>query len=392
MQDRADDRDAPNAGRSADDRLPATMRAVVQRRYGTADDLRVERIDVPTPDDDEVLVEVRAAAVDRGTIHLMTGLPLVARPAIGMRRPRSLVVGLDVAGVVVAAGAKVATFAPGDAVFGVARGSFAEYAVCAAGKLAPKPSAVSFVEAAAVPISGLTAHQGLVDVGRLQASQRVLITGASGGVGTFAVQLARALGAEVTAVCSAGKATAVRALGASRVIDYATTEIDGDGRSYDLMLDIAGNTSLRRLRRMLEPAGTLVIVGGEGPGRWFGGTDRQFRALALSPFVSQRLTMFVATERGSDLVRLSAFLDDGRVTPVIDGTVPLEGAADAIRRLDAGEVTGKVVIDVALGPTTGAAIHPATEPETGPAIGPTTGAAIRPATGPTVRPGTDPAS
>lgn len=328
------------------DALPDQMRAVVQPRYGTADDLRVERLAVPSPGADEVLIEVRAAAVDRGTIHLLTGLPLIARPAIGMRRPKSLVAGLDVAGVVVSVGCDVTTVAPGDEVFGVARGSFAEYAVAKATKLAPKPGRLSFVDAAAVPISGLTAFQGLVDVGHVDAGQRVLVTGASGGVGTYAVQLARALGAEVTGVCSTRKLDAVRALGATHVIDYTATAIDADDRRYELVLDIAGNTSLRRLRRMLEPRGTAVIVGGETSGRWFGGTDRQLRGMLLSPLVSQRFKMFVASERGADLARLTEFLDDGRVVPLVERTYPLDRAADAVRQLERGDVTGKVVVDV----------------------------------------------
>jgi len=292
--------------------VPAVMTAVVQTAYGGSEVLGIGEVPVPTPGKREVLVRVAAAGLDRGVWHLMTGRPLLMRPFVGLRRPRRRVPGLDLAGTVVAVGADVTDFAAGDEVFGAGRGSFAPYAVAPAGKLAPKPASLSFAQAAAVPVSGLAALQGLHDVGRVAAGQRVLITGASGGVGSFAVRIAAAAGAEVTGVCSAAKADLVRALGATRTIDYAAHDF-ADGRDrYDLILDLAGNTSLRRLRRVLTPRGTLVIAGGEGGGAITGGIGRQLRALLLSPFTRQRLTMLVSTETSTGLLRLTELIDAGR--------------------------------------------------------------------------------
>ena len=265
------------------------MQAIIQKEYGTADVLRVAEIDRPVIEADQVLVQVQAAGLDRGTWHLMAGMPYAARLAVGLRAPKNAVPGLDVAGVVVAVGSEVTRFQPGDEVFGISKGSFAEFAAAREDKLARKPSNLSFEQAAAVPVSGMTALRGLCDVGRLEEGQKVLIVGASGGVGSYAVQIAKALGAEVTGVCSTGKLDLVRSIGADHVIDYSQEDFaDGDKR-YDLILDIGGNSTLSRLRRALTPKGTLVIVGGEDRGRWIG-MDRQLRALALSPFVGQRLT------------------------------------------------------------------------------------------------------
>ena len=243
------------------------MRAIVQTEYGTADVLRVAEIERPVIGADEVLVKVRAAGLDRGTWHLMAGMPYAARLVVGLRAPKNPVPGLDVAGVVVAIGSEVTRFQPGDEVFGVSKGSFAEFAAARESKLARKPSNLTFEQAAAVPVSGMTALRGLTDVGHLQAGQKVLIIGASGGVGSFAVQIAKALGAEVTGVCSTSKLDLVRSIGADHVIDYSQDDFANGETRYDLILDTGGNSTLSRLRRALTPRGTLVIVGGEGGGR-----------------------------------------------------------------------------------------------------------------------------
>ena len=321
------------------------MRAIVQTEYGTADVLRLAEIERPAIGADEVLVEVRAAGLDRGTWHLMAGMPYAARLAVGLRAPKNPVPGLDVAGVVVAVGSEVTRFQPGDEVFGVSKGSFAEFAAAREDKLARKPSNLTFEQAAAVPVSGMTALRGLSDVGRLEAGQKVLIVGASGGVGSYAVQIAKALGAEVTGVCSTSKLDLVRSIGADHVIDYTQDDFaDGDER-YDLILDIGGNSTLSRLRRALTPRGTLVIVGGEGGGRWIG-MGRQLRALALSPFVGQRLTMLGPKEHYTVLERLTELIEDGQLVPAVEQTYPLNEMPDAMRHLVAGRARGKLVITV----------------------------------------------
>jgi NADPH:quinone reductase-like Zn-dependent oxidoreductase len=334
---------APPAGPAAAG-SQETMRAIVQSRYGTVpeDVMRLERIARPVLAAGEVLVRVRAAGVDRGTWHMMAGQPYLMRLGFGFRGPRSGVPGMDVAGTVVAAGPGVTRFAPGDEVFGMARGSFAEYAAAREGKLARKPAALSFAQAAAFAVSGLTALQGLRDAGRIQPGQKVLVIGASGGVGSYAVQLAKVFGAEVTGVCRTAKTELVRAIGADHVIDYTQADFADGRQRYDLIFDIGGNTKLSRLRRALAPRGTLVIAGGEG-GRWTG-VGRQLRALALSPLVRQRLTMFISRPRPADLDTLRQLAESGQVTPVIDGTIPLAEAAQAIRRLHAGQVRGKLAI------------------------------------------------
>ncbi|MDO8391311.1 MAG: NAD(P)-dependent alcohol dehydrogenase [Actinomycetota bacterium] len=318
------------------------MQAVVQQGYGSADVLSIDTIDRPVAAKGEVVVQVHAAGMDRGTWHMMTGVPYAMRLVGGLRTPRRRVPGLDVAGVVVEVGSGVTRFRLGDEVFGIAKGSFAEFAAARESKLAPKPAGLSFQQAAALPVSGLTALQGLVDVGRLAAGQHVLIIGASGGVGTFAVQIAKALGAHVTAVCSTGKVDLVRSLGADEVIDYATTDF-ADGRRHDLILDIGGSSAISHLRRALAPRGTLVIVGGEGGGSLVG-IGRQLRARALSPFTRQRLAMVVSTVRHTDLVRLSKFVDKGQLVPSIERTYPLADTAAAMRHLAAGLARGKLVV------------------------------------------------
>jgi NADPH:quinone reductase-like Zn-dependent oxidoreductase len=324
----------------------STMRAVIQHRYGSADRLGRGELPVPRPAAGEVLVRVRAAGLDRGTWHLMTGRPYVMRPATGLRGPRNPVPGRDLAGTVVAVGAAVTRFAVGDEVFGIGRGTYAEYAVAREDRLARRPVRLSPEQAAVVPISGLTALQGLTDVGRLQAGQTVLVTGASGGVGSYAVQIAKALGAaSVTGVCSTGKVDLVRSLGADHVVDHTRQDFADGERRYDLVLDLAGNPSLTRLRRALTPTGTAVIAGGEHGGNLVG-MDRQLRALLVSPFVGQRLTMLVSRENAADLERLAGLIDAGTVTPALDRTFPLDDVPEAMRYLATGKARGKVAITV----------------------------------------------
>jgi NADPH:quinone reductase-like Zn-dependent oxidoreductase len=325
---------------------PTTMRAVAQRAYGGPDVLEPGRIDRPTVAPDEVLVEVRAAGLDRGTWHLMSGLPHAVRPVSGLRRPRNPVPGLDMAGVVVAVGDDVTRVRPGDEVFGIAQGSFAEYATAKEAKIARRPAGVSFEAAAVVPVSGLTALQAVRDQAAVQPGQRVLVLGASGGVGSYAVQIAKAFGAEVTGVASTAKLDLVRDLGADHVIDYTTDDpVDGSVR-YDAILDIGGNRPLRSLRRALTPTGTLVIVGGEDGGRWIGGTDRQLRAMLWSPFVGQRLTTFISKETGDDLEPLREMIDAGTVVPAVDRSYPLDEVPDAMRHLIEGRTRGKIAITI----------------------------------------------
>lgn len=332
--------------------LPSTMQAMVQDAYGEAEDvLRLEEIAVPEVPEDRVLLRVRAAGVDRGVWHLTAGLPYPVRLAgLGVRAPKKRVPGSDVAGTVVAIGSKVTGLTPGDAVYGVAEGSFAEYATARPDKLAPKPSNLTFAQAAAAPISGLTALHGLRDSARVEPGQKVLILGASGGVGSYAVQIAKALGAEVTGVCRTAKLDLVRALGADHVIDYTTTDLADDPERYDVILDIGGNRSLSALRHALTPRGTLVIAGGETGGRWLGGYDRLLRAPALSPFVSQRLVTLVSSENRTDLLVLTELIESGQVTPALDRTYPLREAAAAMRHMLDGQARGKVVIALSEGP------------------------------------------
>lgn len=322
----------------------APMRAVLHAAYGAADAFSLGETARPSIEEREVLVRVRAAGMDRGTWHLMAGLPYPVRLVAGLRHPRNDVPGLDVAGIVESVGCAVTRFKPGDEVFGISRGSFAEYAAAREDKLARKPASLSFEQAAATPVSGLTALRGLCDVGHLEPGQHVLITGASGGVGTFAVQIAKAIGARVTGVCSTAKVDLVRSIGADDVVDYTREDFADRAHAYDLILDIGGNPSLSRLRRALAPRGTVVIAGGEEDGRWLGGTDRQLRALALSPFVRQRLTTFVNKEHFAGLERLAQLADQGLLIPVIERTYPLAETSSAMRHLVAGKARGKLVI------------------------------------------------
>jgi NADPH:quinone reductase-like Zn-dependent oxidoreductase len=323
------------------------MKAIVQDTYGSADVLELRDLGTPEIAAGEVLVRVHAAGVDRGVWHLMTGLPYPVRLAgYGLRAPKTPVPGTNMAGVVEAVGQEVTRFQPGDEVFGIGKGTFAEYARAPENKLAPKPANLTFEQAAAVAVSGLTALQGLRDHGRVQPGQTVLITGASGGVGTFAVQLAAAFGAQITGVCSTTKVDLVRSIGAGHVIDYTREDFAAGKQRYDVILDIGGNPSLSRLRRALAPKGTLVITGGETRGRWLGGADRQLRALLLSRFVNQKLTTFICRENHEDLLVLKGLIEAGRITPVIDRSYPLSEAPKAIRYLEQGHARGKVVITV----------------------------------------------
>ena len=327
---------------------PRTMTAVVQDEYDSDPErvLRVAETALPAFADDEVLVRVRAASVDRGTWHLMAGLPYPIRLAgFGVRRPKHNP-GRSFAGTVDAVGSRVRGFTPGEDVFGVCEGSFAEYVQASTEKLAPMPANLSFGESAAVPVSGLTALQAVRDHARVQPGEEVLVIGASGGVGTFAVQIAKAFGARVTGVCSTAKLDVVRALGADHVIDYTSEDFASGAHRYDAILDTGGNRRLSHLRRALTPSGRLVIVGGETGGRLLGGSDRQLRATALSPFISQTLGTFIASENAGDLLALARLIEAGQVTPAVERTYPLADVAAAIRHLLDGRARGKVVVEV----------------------------------------------
>jgi NADPH:quinone reductase-like Zn-dependent oxidoreductase len=322
------------------------MKAIVQDSYGSADELRLADVDKPTIGDKDVLVRVHAAGLDRGVWHLMTGRPYLLRAGFGLRRPRNPVRGRELAGVVEAIGKDVTRFRPGDAVMGIGEGTFAEYARARERKLIGKPANLTFEQAAAFPISAPTAMEAVRDQGRIQPGQKVLVIGASGGVGTFAVQLAKAFGAEVTGVASTAKVDLVRSIGADHVIDYTRDDVVDGGRRYDVILDIGGNRSLSQLRRALTPSGTLVLVGGEGGDRWTGGMGRGLRALATSPFARQNLRMFIGKEHYEQLQRLTELIEAGKLTPVIDKTYPLGDAPEALRQMEAGRIRGKAVITV----------------------------------------------
>jgi NADPH:quinone reductase-like Zn-dependent oxidoreductase len=322
------------------------MKAVVREAYGSVDVLQIGDIAKPAAGEGEVLVRVVAAGVDQGVWHLMVGMPYVMRLAgFGVRAPKNPLLGYDLAGCVEAVGSDVGSFRPGDEVFGTCSGSFVEYAVARADRLAAKPEKVSFEQAAATPTSGYTALQAVRDHGKVEAAHRVLIIGAAGGVGTFAVQIAKANGAEVTGVCSTAKTEFVRSIGADHVIDYTKEDV-ADGRTrYDVILDIAGNRPLADLRRAMTPRGTLVIVGGEDAGNWLG-IRRQLRAAALSPFVDQKLGFFIAKQRSEDLEELRKLLDAGAVRPIVDRTFPLDEVPQAIGYLRGGHTRGKIVVTV----------------------------------------------
>ncbi|MEN9644666.1 MAG: hypothetical protein RL238_1335 [Actinomycetota bacterium] len=322
--------------------LPRSMWAVGRTEYGEHDRVAVAEVPVPTIGPEEVLIRVHAASLDRGVWHIMAGKPYMARLVFGLRRPKVHTLGMDVAGVIEAVGDGVEALRIGDEVFGGGTGTFAEFATAKGRCVALKPASVSFDDAAATPVSALTALQGLRDKVRLQPGERVLVIGASGGVGVYAVQIALAMGAHVTGVCSAAKVDLVRSLGAHEVIAHEHGDITDTGQ-HDVILDIGGARSIRHLRRALTPRGRLLMVGAEGTGDWLGVT-RQLRAVALSPFVRQRLIMFVSAVRRADLTVLGEMLEAGTLRPSIDRVVPLGGVADAIRDMQAGQIRGKVVV------------------------------------------------
>ena len=323
------------------------MKAIVQDRYGSADVLEFRDIDDPVVGEDDVLVRINAAGCGPDVWHLMTGLPYFVRIMPGFAKMRANVRGRDVAGTVESVGPAVRDWQPGDEVLGIVEGSFAELAIGRPEKLVRKPPRLTFEQAAAVPISGLTALQAIRDVGKVRAGQRVLIIGAGGGVGILAVQIAKAFGAQVTGLCSSSKADLVSSIGADEVIDYAREDVTDGTRRWDVIVDTAGRRSLRDLRRGLTPRGTLVIVGGDGGGRWTGGFFRQIlRAPLLSLFVGQKLYPLASTEKQEDLQALAEMIEGGKLTPVVGKTYPLSDAADAVRHLESGHVGGKIVITV----------------------------------------------
>lgn len=324
------------------------MNAIVYHEYGTADVLRLEEIERPVLGNNQVLIEVRAAAANPLDWHYMRGTPYLMRMDSGLFRPKSTRLGVDVSGRVVAVGENVTRFKPGDEVFGTAGGAFAEYARASEDKVVLKPANLSFEQAAAVPVAALTALQGLRDKGRLQPGQKVLINGASGGVGTFAVQIAKSFGAEVTGVCSTRNVEMVRALGADHVIDYTKEDFGQSSDRYDLILDNVGNRSLGDFRRVMNPEGIYVLIGGGGPddGRWIGPFARVIKACLLSPFVSEELVMLLASINKDDLLLMKELMEEGKVTPVIDRTYALSEVPEAIRYLEKGHARGKVIITV----------------------------------------------
>ena len=323
------------------------MKAIVRERYGSPDVLDLRDIAKPVAGEDEVLVRVRAASANPADWHFMRGVPYIMRPQAGLRKPKNGVLGRDIAGEVAEVGEDVTRFRAGDEVFAeIDGGGFAEYACASEELLEPKPANLTFAQAAAVPLAALTALQGLRDHGRIERGQKVLIVGASGGVGTFAVQIATYFGAEVTGVCSTRNVEMVRSLGADQVLDYTREDFTTRGERYDLILQLAGTGSPSELRRALTPKGTLLLSSGESSGRWIGPVDRIVKAVALSPFVSQRMASFLAKPGREDLHLLKELIEVGKVTPVIDRAYSLSEVPDAIRYLEEGHARGKVVVNV----------------------------------------------
>jgi NADPH:quinone reductase-like Zn-dependent oxidoreductase len=323
------------------------LKAITYHRYGSPEVLEFQEVDEPVVHDDDVLVRVRAASANPRDWYFMRGLPAFMRPQFGRRRPKHSGLGSDLAGQVEAVGRNVTRFRPGDEVFAdVVMGGFAEYASVPEEFLELKPANLTFEQAAAVPLAALTALQGLRDRGRVQPEQRVLIVGAAGGVGHFAVQLAKWLGADVTGVCSTRNLDMVRSLGADHVIDYTQTDFTRSGQKYDLVFQLAGTRSPADCRRALTPRGTLLLSSGESDGRLLGPVDRIIKALLLAPFVRQRLVPFVAKRSGEDLQVMKELIEAGTVTPVIDRTYPLSDVPEAIRHLEHGHARGKIVITV----------------------------------------------
>ena len=322
------------------------MKAIVQREYGSADVLHLEEVDRPRIGDDEVLVHVAAASVHAGDALLMQGIPYVMRLGTGLTRPRNRIPGLDVAGTVDQVGKGVSRFASGDEVFGNGRGTLAEFAPAKHDRLIAKPSSLSFEQAAVLTVSGLTALRAIRDVGRVSSGQSVLINGASGGIGVYAVQIAKALGATVTGVCGTKNLDLVRWLGADKVLDYTTTDFTDAGRRYDVILDNVGNKTLSQCRRVLASHGTLMPNSGTAGGPWVGPLPRMGQAVITSPFVGQRLKTFLSIPNQADLEALTDLVVSGAVRPVISSTHTLSDAADAMRVVAGGHPAGKVVVTV----------------------------------------------
>ena len=325
-----------------------SMKGIVYHEYGTADVLRLESIDKYLPNDNQVLIKVRAASVNPLDWHYMRGTPYAMRVGSGLRRPNDPRLGVDLSGEVVLVGKDVTQFKPGDEVFGVGDSALAEFSRATPKRIAPMPAGITFEQAAAVPVAAITALQALRDKGHLQAGQKVLINGSSGGVGTFAVQIAKALGAEVTAVCSGRNVELVKTLGADHVVDYTKEDFTQGQERYDVILDNVGTRPLSEIRRAMKPKGICVLVGGGGPdaGKWLGPILRPIYALLYSPFVSQKFTMLFAEITREDLLLLKEMMETKKVTPVIDRTYPLAETPEAIRYLEAGHARGKVVIEV----------------------------------------------
>ena len=319
------------------------MKAIRAREYGSPEQLRLEEVDIPAPKDDEVLIRVRAAALNALDYYMMGGEFMVLRPFFGWKRPKDPRVGADVAGIVEAVGANVTSFKKNDEVFGVARGSLAEFVATPANKIAHKSANASFEQAAAMPVAALTALQGLRDKARLARGQKVLINGAAGGIGTFAIQIARSMGAEVAAVCSARNVDLVRSLGATRVFDYTREDFTRSTERYDVFADIIGNRSLSECRGVMTPKGTFLNIGVRDGGRLI---PRLTELLLSKPFVSQNLSMFVARMTPDDLNVLSEMIEAKSITPVIDRTYPLNQAGEALAYLKEGHARGKVVVTI----------------------------------------------
>ena len=335
---------AADAHREGDEAVPPTMRAIVQDVYGTPDVLHLRDVPTPVPDDDQVLIRVEASSLNMYDWHMTTGTPYMARTVAGITKPKRAIPGADVAGVVVRVGSNVTGVQPGDEIFGdIGWGVFAEYAVAKPKSIARKPAGVGFDAAAAVPLAALTALQGLRDQGGLQSGQRVLINGSSGGVGTFAVQIAKALGAEVTGVCSTAKVDTVRSIGADHVIDYTIDDFTATERGYDLLFDNAGNRPWSETSRVLAPSGVNVTITGPKHA-WFGPLRNLLVRKIASWFGSKRLTYFTAHVDRADLEFLAGLLEQGEVVPVIEQTYPLEGLPDALEYLGEGHALGKIVI------------------------------------------------